>query len=980
MLSLAATPSVQTTRVDTGVLADHGNFLGITGGNAKLLPPRLPLPRRAQFSVNWEGYPSSSSPVAGLPSMALDSATAASWSIVTSPNTGAATTTFAAVTCVSQSDCWAVGRSEIGGTNTNNTLLHWHGSSWQLFPAQSVPQVTNGLVSIACVSSSSCWAVGYTINIQTVQVETLTLHWNGASWQIVPSPNVGRGFNALYGVACVSDSDCWAVGFENGGNAAQTLIERWDGASWTVMNSPDVGTGNNVFKGVTCVSSSDCWAVGYSGVAGAKNALVAHWDGTAWIASALPNQPLAQENTLYGVTCNSTSDCWAIGDSYNGTDHQTLVEQWQGTSWTSAVAPNGGVDNYLLSVTCASTSDCWAVGHSNNSQVDPQLVDQALFLHWNGTAWLFSPTAPDTSNATDLTGVACLSGSDCWAVGTLLPASPNSSIEPLMERWDGTSWTSVALPTVPVVDSNFLQSVSCAGSADCWAAGFYFAGTVARSLTVHWDGTSWGVKDSPNTSMSRSNYLSDIKCVSSSDCWTVGSTSDNLGMANQALAMHWGGTAWSIVNPAPVDTSQQVETSFEAVSCASSSDCWAVGYEVVNHANQGFTTYQALIEQWNGTAWVVIPTPPQQNVPTLNSILYSVTCTSTSDCTGVGAQWSYLPSGNGTYQTIVDHWDGRSWSVVTSPNTASDQDNILSSVACASASDCWAVGSSGNYGQALVERWDGTSWSIVTVPQVGSILNAVTCLSTSDCWAAGPYYTPNPPARTLLMHWDGAAWTKVSSPNTSATESNNLSGVTCTSSSNCWAVGEHWMKSSTKTLILQYAPSPPLLSVVSRMLHRNAGTFDIDLTNGTGIECRSSATNGNYTLIFTFVNPLTSLSGASVTSGIGSVSSSKIDGSDAHNCVVNLTGVADAQVLTISLSNVTDSAGNFSSAVSGSMGVLIGDTNGDGFVNSADISQTKSQSGQMVTSSNFREDVNTDGFINSADISLVKSKSGTALP
>jgi hypothetical protein len=60
--------------------------------------------------------------------------------------------------------------------------------------------------------------------------------------------------------------------------------------------------------------------------------------------------------------------------------------------------------------------------------------------------------------------------------------------------------------------------------------------------------------------------------------------------------------------------------------------------------------------------------------------------------------------------------------------------------------------------------------------------------------------------------------------------------------------------------------------------------------------------------------------------------------------------------------------------------VLIGDTNGDGFVNSGDISQTKSQSGNAVTGANFREDVNADGFINSADISLVKSKSGTALP
>jgi hypothetical protein len=60
--------------------------------------------------------------------------------------------------------------------------------------------------------------------------------------------------------------------------------------------------------------------------------------------------------------------------------------------------------------------------------------------------------------------------------------------------------------------------------------------------------------------------------------------------------------------------------------------------------------------------------------------------------------------------------------------------------------------------------------------------------------------------------------------------------------------------------------------------------------------------------------------------------------------------------------------------------VLLGDTNGDRFVNSADIGQTKAQSGNPVNSSNFREDINTDGFLNGADIGLVKSKSGTALP
>jgi hypothetical protein len=169
---------------------------------------------------------------------------------------------------------------------------------------------------------------------------------------------------------------------------------------------------------------------------------------------------------------------------------------------------------------------------------------------------------------------------------------------------------------------------------------------------------------------------------------------------------------------------------------------------------------------------------------------------------------------------------------------------------------------------------------------------------------------------------------------------------------------------------------------VSRKTHGNAGTFDINLalTGNPGIECRSGRVNGDYTLVFTFSSPLTNVGSASVTSGTGSVASSKIDGNDTHNYLVNLTGVTNAPYLTVRLASVHDSAGNGSNAVSASMGVLVGDTTGDGFVNSADISQTKSQSGNAVTGANFREDVNADGFINSADISLVKSKSGTALP
>jgi hypothetical protein len=165
----------------------------------------------------------------------------------------------------------------------------------------------------------------------------------------------------------------------------------------------------------------------------------------------------------------------------------------------------------------------------------------------------------------------------------------------------------------------------------------------------------------------------------------------------------------------------------------------------------------------------------------------------------------------------------------------------------------------------------------------------------------------------------------------------------------------------------------------------SAGVFDINLPlSGTrGVECRSGGASGNYTLVFTFTNNLTSVGSASVTthnpaSGTGSVNSSAM-GPNSNQYTVNLTGVSTGQYIAVTLSNVTDSQNNTGN-VSVPMGVLIGDTTGNGVVNSSDIAQTQSQSGQPVTNSNFREDVTVNGVINSSDIALVQSMSGTGLP
>ena len=168
-----------------------------------------------------------------------------------------------------------------------------------------------------------------------------------------------------------------------------------------------------------------------------------------------------------------------------------------------------------------------------------------------------------------------------------------------------------------------------------------------------------------------------------------------------------------------------------------------------------------------------------------------------------------------------------------------------------------------------------------------------------------------------------------------------------------------------------------LISAVSRKTHGGAGDFDIDLplTGEPGVECRNGG--GTHTFVITFDNPMVS-GNASVTSGTGTVAGSPTF--SGNTMTVNLTGVTDVQQITVTLSNVTDAFSQVLPDTALSMNVLVGDTNGNKSVNSADIAQTKGQAGSSVTAANFRTDVNASGGISAADIAQVKADAGHNLP
>jgi hypothetical protein len=339
-----------------------------------------------------------------------------------------------------------------------------------------------------------------------------------------------------------------------------------------------------------------------------------------------------------------------------------------------------------------------------------------------------------------LNGVAAASRSDAWAVGEYASRRPRT----LIEHWNGRSWKAQKSPN-PGGGSrheDYLEGVAAVSRRDAWAVGFYhhFSGFPGHvTLIEHWNGKEWRVQESPSR-----GFLNGAAATSRSDAWAVGDYNScrrgkpvcrNTG-TRQTLIEHWNGRSWKVQkSPNPVGPNPDgFADVLTGVAAASSSDAWAVGYYVNS------TGSHALIEHWNGKTWTVQTSPNPSG-----GALYGAAAVSSSDAWAVGAY---------TGGTLVEHWNGRSWKVQKSPNHGgSSNNNGLFGVAATSSSDAWAVGDYYNvlgFRQTLIEHWNGTAWKVQTSRNPGgssndNLLPGVAAVSAKAVWAVGDYSTTRGP-------------------------------------------------------------------------------------------------------------------------------------------------------------------------------------------------------------------------------------------
>jgi hypothetical protein len=177
---------------------------------------------------------------------------------------------------------------------------------------------------------------------------------------------------------------------------------------------------------------------------------------------------------------------------------------------------------------------------------------------------------------------------------------------------------------------------------------------------------------------------------------------------------------------------------------------------------------------------------------------------------------------------------------------------------------------------------------------------------------------------------------------------------------------------------------------VSRKTHGGAGNFDVNLplTGTPGIECRSTGGTNDYTMVVTFAANVTVTGSpqAQVTVGTGCVGTGGVCSGNvsvsANVVTIPLTTITNVQTINVRLNGVNNAAATDAPATDFTipMSILVGDTNANGSVNAADVSQTKARIGQAVNVTNFRSDINANGSINASDTAIVKQNSGTSLP
>jgi hypothetical protein len=669
----------------------------------------------------------------------------------------------------------------------------------------------------------------------------------------------------LPSVSCPSAGNCSAVGTYNdsAGHEQGLLLDESSG-TWSqgveASLPSNAGTDPNVtLSSVSCPSAGNCSAVGYyTDSAGHEQGLLLDESSDIWspgVEALLPSNTGTNEwPVLNSVSCPSAGNCSAVGTYNDSAGHEQglLLDESSGI-WSQGVEAllpsNAGTDPEVLlpSVSCPSAGNCSAVGYYAVSAVQ----EQGLLLDESSGTWSRGTEAPLPSGAIAFTGgrytlapwssVSCASAGNCSAVGYYVNNFGSQGF--LLDKFSGT-WSQgieVRPPSDAISDPMiFLNSLSCPSAGNCSAVGSYnISNDTTSGLLLDESSGTWsqGV-EAPrpsNASTDEFTALNSVSCPSAGNCSAVGLYPDSAGHGQGLLLDESSGT-WSqgVEAPLPSNAGTDPGVDLESVSCPSVGNCSAVGTYNDSSGNEQGLLLDESSGIWSQGVEALLPFDTDEDYVSLSS----VSCASAGNCSAVG---TYNDSSGYVHGLLLSESSG-TWSqgveAPLPPNAGADLGVALSSVSCASAGNCSAVGyyyDSTYHRQGLLLKESSGIWSRgVKAPlpssartDPGVALSSISCSSAGNCSAVGTYNDSAGHEQGLLLKESSGIWSrgvKAPLPSNAGTDPGvALSSISCSSAGNCSAVGDYYDSSGNEQGLLLRESSGTWSQGVRAPLPSNAG-------------------------------------------------------------------------------------------------------------------------------------------------------------
>lgn len=461
-------------------------------------------------------------------------------------------TTGFGLSCFDATSCFAAGPGQ---------QIFATADGGKVWARQSTPSDIEAITSIACGSTDTCIAVGESSNWGAGAVGTTD---GGSQWSDLTLPSTLPQDAPLYGVSCATAMDCTAVGGSDAeGDASGIAVATLDaGADWEAQQVPP---SVDQLSSIGCTSAKACVAVGYGGSSSPNIGILATTTdaGVDWSVTS----PAATAG-LSGVACPSPSECIAVGVSSNLYVPAILRSTDGGSTWQQMPVPQG-LQSTLTAVACPSPTECFATGTYPDGGI--------LETTDGGETWTVTSAAASEAN---LKGIACLSVSDCVAVGD----NPGLAGTVFSTEDGGVTWTQETVST-----ASQLWGVACASTAVCLVSGDdrNQQGAVFRTLD---GGSTWSAESLPTPTPNPPEqwFMDGITCPTASNCYSGASFGAIYASTDE-------GSTWTMQS---VPTG---EGGGDGIACPVTTSCFAVGV---------YAWGGSVLQQQNDAVGIITPSLP----------------------------------------------------------------------------------------------------------------------------------------------------------------------------------------------------------------------------------------------------------------------------------------------------------------------------------------------------------------------------------